>query len=53
MAKSPLCDCGAPEQTIIHIVQECFLRKFQGTWNDINVATAEAVRWIVSLDIEL
>lgn len=31
---SPTGDCGAPKQTIRHIVSECPLRAYQGTFED-------------------
>jgi len=37
------CDCGNPVQNVKHIVQECPLRKFQGTWDDIFTASPEAI----------
>lgn len=50
---SPECDCGAPEQTIKHIVIDCPLRKFPGNWDDFLTATPDALNWIASLDVDL
>jgi len=52
MADSTQCDSENPVQNVKHIVQECPLRKFQGTWDDIFTASPEAITWIESLDFK-
>ncbi|VEN42344.1 unnamed protein product [Callosobruchus maculatus] len=51
--QSPLCDCGAPRQTINHITSECELRAFQGSREDFFTATPLALMWLKELDINL
>ncbi|XP_067005749.1 guanine nucleotide-binding protein G(o) subunit alpha isoform X3 [Anabrus simplex] len=38
------CDCGAPRQTIPHIVSECQLRAYPGSLEDFLSPTAEALQ---------
>jgi len=49
----PSCDCGHPDQTIHHIVNECPNRKFDGGLREINELTDYAIRWIRELDLKL
>lgn len=49
----PDCDCGHPNQTIHHIVNECETRKFHGQLDELNLVTDEAIEWLSELDIEL
>ena len=49
----PKCDCGHPDQTIHHIVNECPMRKFSGGLHEINDLTDEAIEWIRNLDVKL
>ena len=51
--ESPACDCGAEEQAIRHIVEECSLRRFSGALRDIHEAKEEAVDWLRGLDVRL
>lgn len=53
LADSPSCDCGAPDQTIKHVMEECPLRKYNGPIKDIMEATPSALEWIRHLDIDL
>ena len=53
LAADASCDCGAPVQTIDHIVSSCYLRKFDGSLDDINKCTPEAVQWMEDLNIVL
>lgn len=50
---STACDCGYPIQTLEHILQDCPLRRFNGTLEDLHLMTTEAVSWIQTLDITL
>lgn len=50
---SPSCDCGAPNQTIRHIVEECKLRAYLGDPNDFVIATPSSLDWISGLDLRL
>ena len=49
----PSCDCGVQNQTINHISQECPIRRFEGTLEDINQCTDEAISWINNLDLKI
>lgn len=42
------CDCGAPSQSIYHIITDCSIRGFKGTINNIHNVTE--VVWIKELD---
>lgn len=53
LVQTPSCNCGAPKQTIEHIVRDCALRAYQGEWNDFLEATPAALDWIRQLDINL
>lgn len=48
-----MCDCGHPEQTIHHIVNDCPIRKFDGGLSEINELTDNAIEWIKNLDVWL
>lgn len=50
---SPACDCGAPLQTAEHIVQECPLRKYAGSAQDVISATPPFLDWLQQLDTAL
>lgn len=39
---SACCDCGAPAQTVAHIVKECPRRRFSGTMDDLYELTDDA-----------
>jgi hypothetical protein len=51
--ESAECDCGAPDQTVLHIVQDCSLRAYRGEFVDFLRATPEAVAYISNLDVQL
>lgn len=36
MADSVSCDCGAMDQTMLHIVNDCHIRKFNGGIEGLN-----------------
>ncbi|XP_063540310.1 uncharacterized protein LOC134749322 [Cydia strobilella] len=50
---SPRCDCGAESQTVQHIVQECPLRAYPGSPDDLFSLTPDAAQWLRTLDINL
>ena len=50
---SPSCDCGAPKQTIRHIVTECRLRAYDGPLTDFIEITPNAIDWLQNLDVEI
>lgn len=50
---TPNCECGNPYQTILHILTECPIRKFNGEPEDMFNASPEAIEWIQNLDIKL
>jgi len=49
----PSCDCGASEQTMMHIVNECPSRAFEGGLVMVNKCGPEVVEWLERLDIDL
>ncbi|KAJ6641276.1 hypothetical protein Bhyg_06211 [Pseudolycoriella hygida] len=50
-AIDPMSDCGEPNQTIYHIVNDCVIRKFEGGIEELNDVTDEAVEtWTFSCD---
>jgi len=49
---SPAHDCGHPDQTIHHIVNECHLQKFDEGCRAIH-RTESAVTWLPNLDVDL
>lgn len=53
MATSTSCDCGAADQTMWHIVNECPIRKFSGGIVGLNRLDEGAVEWLVNLDLNL
>lgn len=50
---TPECDCGATQQTIQHITNECRTRKYNGSASDFALATPEAIDYIKNLDIHI
>lgn len=50
---APDCDCGHENQTIDHIVNECWKRKFSGGIRELNQVTDNAAKWLDELDIYL
>ncbi|KAJ8351776.1 hypothetical protein SKAU_G00232520 [Synaphobranchus kaupii] len=53
MTESPACDCGYPDRTIPHIVNDCSLRLFHGGIKAIHTVTDAALAWMSTLDLEL
>lgn len=50
---SPACDCGAPAQTIHHIIYDCPNRKFNEGTLDLHSLNENAARWVKNLDLIL
>lgn len=51
---SPECDCGGVDQTMAHIVLNCPLRQFQGSFLELsNAESRRAIDWLLNLDLEL
>jgi hypothetical protein len=51
--KSPACDCGAEEQTMRHIVDDCPLRLFAGGLTGLYAMIDETVEYLSGLDLNL
>jgi hypothetical protein len=51
--ESPTCDCGANQQTMVHIVNECPIRLFSGGLLSLNEVNPDAVEYFSSLDLNL
>lgn len=47
------CDCGATDQTMLHIVNDCPLRKFSGGIEGVNRLDEGAIEWLDNLDLNL
>jgi exonuclease III len=50
---SPQCDCGAPKQTLCHIVKDCPIRLYPNPFTDFFRAAPTAVEWLADLDINI
>ena len=51
---SPACHCGAAEQSIRHIIEECPTTRYtKGPIEDLFILNDEAVKWIFSLELNL
>jgi hypothetical protein len=46
-----MCDCGAEEQTMNHIVNDCPIRSFPGELLALNDASPAAVEYLSTLDL--
>lgn len=53
LRESPACDCGAPRQTVSHIVEECPHRRFAGGTSGLHECSEAAIDWLDNLDINL
>lgn len=53
LANSPICDCGASDQTMSHIVNECPIRKFSGGIMGLNELVNGALEWLNNVDLSL
>jgi hypothetical protein len=51
--ESPACDCGAEEQTMRHIVDDCPLRLFADGLTGLCVMSDETVEYLSGLDLNL
>lgn len=49
---SPLCECGEP-QTMEHLVLHCRVHRFEGTMDDINNISDQALIWLRSLTVKI
>jgi hypothetical protein len=47
---SPVCDCGADQQTMSHIVNECPIRRFNGGLVELSEAVPNAILFLENLD---
>jgi hypothetical protein len=50
---SPVCDCGADQQTMSHIVNECLSRQVNGGLVELSEAGPNAISFLENLDILL
>jgi hypothetical protein len=50
---SPVCDCGANQQTMSHIVNECPIRRFNGGLVELSEKGPNAISFLENLDILL
>lgn len=53
MIDSPECDCGAPRQTMNHIVEDCPARRFPGGLHELNEASPTAIKWLDELEVDV
>ncbi|XP_063363549.1 uncharacterized protein LOC134652308 [Cydia amplana] len=49
--ESPVCPCGAAEQTVHHTVFDCPLTKYQGQVEDLTTLTIEAVQYLKTVNL--
>ncbi|KAG8232551.1 hypothetical protein J437_LFUL012901 [Ladona fulva] len=47
-----LCDCGAAQQTIDHILNFCAIKKLDGGLEELNGLTPVGLQWLQNLDID-
>jgi len=52
MVESPLCGCGQI-QTIKHIVNECPITKYTGSFEEIHSTSDDAIKWMENLYMRL
>lgn len=50
---NPYCDCGPIDQRMLHIVNECALRAFDGGLQRLHLAKEDAESWLKQLDISI
>lgn len=53
LRETPECDCGAPLQSVQHIIADCPLRAYPGPISDIYSISPEAIGWMNQLDLRL
>jgi hypothetical protein len=51
--ESPACDCGAEEQGMRHIVDDCPLRLFADGMTGVGVMSDETMEYLSGLDLNL
>lgn len=51
--ESSRCDCNDVVQTVQHVVQDCPVRAFPGSLEELHEVSPEAVVWLDNLDISL
>lgn len=51
--ETSVCDCGAAQQTIHHIVAACPKRRYPGSLDDFVYASENAIKYIEKLDIQI
>ena len=48
------CDCGAVEQSMVHIISSCPLRRFNGSYYELLLNNKKRSKeWIDNLDIQV
>ena len=47
----PSCDCGEPNQTMLHISNHCPFRSFPGGIQELHQTTPRAISWLNDLDL--
>lgn len=53
LKESPACECGAEDQTLSHIVNDCRLHSFPGGLRELNLLTPAAENWLRQLTINI
>lgn len=53
MTDSTCCDCGAMDQTMSHIVNDCPIRKYREGIEGLNRLDEGAIEWLLNLDLNL
>ncbi|KAI5720173.1 hypothetical protein M8J77_002972 [Diaphorina citri] len=53
ISNSPNCECGAPKQTVQHIIQECPRTSYPGPMKDFLTVTDPAISYINNLPVDL
>ncbi|KAG4071482.1 hypothetical protein HA402_011636 [Bradysia odoriphaga] len=53
LTDNPGCDCGALNQTMLHIATECPTRAFSNSIADVHEVTIGAREWLNRLDLQL
>lgn len=47
------CDCGSIDLTMLHIVNDCPIRKFSGDIEGLHRLDERAIEWLNNLDLNL
>lgn len=53
LTDNPGCDCGALNQTMVHIASECTLRAFSNNINEVHELSTGVQDWLKNLDLQL